>query len=68
MVHESHSCGWQGSRQLELRYTSIFYVLVTLSKFTLLRSIPVPAQQRDGASCPSGPKKEIRASAMLTHS
>lgn len=52
MVHESHSCGWQDLRQLELRYTSIPYHLVTLSKFTLLRSIPVPAQQRDGPVVP----------------
>lgn len=52
MVHESHSCGWQGSRQLELRHVSILYLLVTLSKFTLLRSIPVPAQQKDGPAVP----------------
>lgn len=52
MVHESHSCGWQGSRQLELRYTSIFYILVTLSKFTLLRSIPVPLSRGMGPVVP----------------
>lgn len=48
MVHELHSCGWQGSRQLELREMSVLYLLVTLSKFTLLCSAPAPAQWRDG--------------------
>lgn len=67
MVHESHSCGWQDLRQLELRYESILYLLVILSKFTLLRSIPVPAQQRDGPVIPLV-MREIRAPETLTDS
>lgn len=37
---------------------SILYLLVTLSKFTLLRSAPVPAQWRNGPVVPLAIRKK----------
>lgn len=37
---------------------SILYLLVTLSKFTLLRSAPVPAQWRNGPVVPLAVRKK----------